>query len=76
MTKLRLCLAMMNPVNVIILDEPTNHLDVYSKEVLMYALEEFEGTVLMTTHDVNADISWASAVVNLEEVFNARLTTD
>jgi len=70
MTKLRLCLAMMNPVNVIILDEPTNHLDVYSKEVLMHALEEFEGTVLMTTHDVNADISWASSVVNLEALFD------
>ena len=69
MTKLRLCLAMMNPVNVIILDEPTNHLDVYSKEVLMHALDEFEGTVLMTTHDVNADISWATSVVNLEELF-------
>ena len=69
MTKLRLCLSMMNPVNVIILDEPTNHLDVYSKEVLMHALDEFEGTVLMTTHDVNVDISWASRVINLEELF-------
>jgi ATPase subunit of ABC transporter with duplicated ATPase domains len=69
MTKLRLCLAMMNPVNLIILDEPTNHLDVYSKEVLMHALEEFEGTVLMTTHDINADISWASSVINLEDLF-------
>ena len=69
MTKLRLCLAMMNPVNLIILDEPTNHLDVYSKEVLMHALDEFEGTVLMTTHDTNADISWASDVVNLEDLF-------
>ena len=69
MTKLRLCLAMMNPVNVIILDEPTNHLDVYSKEVLMHALEVFEGTVLMTTHDVNADISWATKVINLEDLF-------
>lgn len=69
MTKLRLCLAMMNPVNLIILDEPTNHLDVYSKEVLMHALEEFGGTVLMTTHDFNADISWATGSVNLEELF-------
>ena len=69
MTKLRLCLAMMNPVNLIILDEPTNHLDVYSKEVLMHALEEFEGTILMTTHDINADVSWATNVVNLEDLF-------
>ncbi|MCL2518678.1 MAG: ATP-binding cassette domain-containing protein, partial [Oscillospiraceae bacterium] len=70
MTKLRLCLAMMNPVNLIILDEPTNHLDVYSKEVLMHALEEFDGTVLMTTHDVNADVSWATNVINLEDLFS------
>ena len=69
MTKLRLCLAMQNPVNLIILDEPTNHLDVYSKEVLMHALEEFEGTVMMTTHDQNADVSWASSVINLEDLF-------
>lgn len=69
MTKLRLCLAMINPVNLIILDEPTNHLDIYSKEVLMHALAEFEGTVLMTTHDINVDISWATKVVNLEELF-------
>ena len=52
MMKLRLCLAMMNPVNLILLDEPTNHLDVYSAEVLIHALAEFPGTVLMTTHDV------------------------
>jgi ATPase subunit of ABC transporter with duplicated ATPase domains len=35
----------------------------------MYALDEFEGTVLMTTHDINADISWATGVINLEELF-------
>lgn len=70
MTKLRLCIAMMNPVNLIILDEPTNHLDVYSKDVLMRALSDFGGTVLMTTHDINADISWATSIINLEELFD------
>ncbi len=69
MTRLRLCIAMMKPVNLIILDEPTNHLDVYSKEVLMHALEEFEGTLLMTTHDTNADISWATKIINMEDLF-------
>ena len=69
MTKLRLCLAMQKPINLIILDEPTNHLDIYSKEVLMHALEEFPGTVLMTTHDVNADVSWATKIINLEDLF-------
>jgi ATPase components of ABC transporters with duplicated ATPase domains len=69
MTRLRLCLAMLHPVNLIILDEPTNHLDVYSKEVLMHSLDDFAGTVLMTTHDVNADVTWATRIVNLEELF-------
>ncbi len=65
MTKLRLCIAMMNEVNLIILDEPTNHLDVYSKDVLMHALEVFSGTVLMTTHDTNIDISWATKTIDM-----------
>ena len=69
MTKLRLCIAMMNPINLIILDEPTNHLDVYSKDVLMQALDDFTGTILMTTHDINADVSWATKIINLEELF-------
>ncbi|GHU36635.1 ABC transporter ATP-binding protein [Clostridia bacterium] len=68
MTKLRMALAMRRPVNLIILDEPTNHLDIYSKEVLTHALDEFEGTVIMTTHDVNFDISWATNVFNIEDL--------
>jgi ATPase subunit of ABC transporter with duplicated ATPase domains len=68
MTKLRMCLAMMQPVNLIILDEPTNHLDIYSKEVLTHALAEFEGTIIMTTHDLNFDIDWADRVFDIEEL--------
>lgn len=69
MTRLRLCLAMLRPVNLLLMDEPTNHLDVYSKEVLMHALGEFPGTVVMTTHDVNVDLSWATREINLEDLF-------
>lgn len=69
MTKLRLCIAIQKPVNLIILDEPTNHLDIYSKEVLLHALDEFQGTVIMTTHDKNFDISWATEEMNLEDLF-------
>jgi ATPase subunit of ABC transporter with duplicated ATPase domains len=65
MTKLRMCLAMMKEVNLIILDEPTNHLDIYSKEVLTHALAEFEGTIIMTTHDINFDTDWANKIINL-----------
>ena len=70
MTKLRLCIAMLREVNLIILDEPTNHLDVYSKDVLMNALNEFGGNVLLTSHDVNFDVSWATKIINLEELFD------
>ena len=70
MTKLRLCIAMLREVNLIILDEPTNHLDVYSKDVLMNALSEFGGNVLLTSHDINFDVEWATKIINLEELFN------
>ena len=66
--KSRVVLAtiLATPVNFLVLDEPTNHLDIKSREVLLRAIKNFEGTVMIVSHDRHFLRSLATRVFEVD----------
>ncbi|NOQ24463.1 MAG: ATP-binding cassette domain-containing protein [Bacteroidales bacterium] len=50
-TRLAMIKLLLEPVNLLILDEPTNHLDMKTKDILKSALQDFDGTIILVSHD-------------------------
>jgi ATP-binding cassette, subfamily F, member 3 len=50
-TRLAMIKLLLEPVNLLILDEPTNHLDMKTKDIIKDALKDFDGTLILVSHD-------------------------
>lgn len=66
-TKVRICELTLKRGNWLILDEPTNHLDVQAKEALKKALIQYEGTVLIVSHEKSFVHDWVTNVWDVEK---------
>merc|ERR1712159_164776 len=65
--RLALALIIIKPSNLLILDEPTNHLDIPSKQMLESALLNFNGTVLIVSHDRYFISKVANTIVEIRD---------
>ncbi len=65
--KVRLAKIMNRDINVLILDEPTNHLDIDAKDELKRAVREFQGTVVMVSHEPDFYMEVATEIWDVEE---------
>lgn len=67
-SRVKLCLLTQNSYNLLILDEPTNHLDALAKEALQEAIANFQGTVILVSHEAGFYRDWADRVVEIEKL--------
>lgn len=65
--KVRLCKLMLKDINWLVLDEPTNHLDVDAKDELKRALQSFNGTIVLVSHEPGFYEDWVTDIWNVED---------
>jgi hypothetical protein len=65
--KSRLCLLTIAKSNVLVLDEPTNHLDVVAKEALKKAIDEYEGVVILVSHETDFYSDIVDYIIELDK---------
>lgn len=65
-SKLKLFILLHQYNNFIILDEPTNHLDLKAKEALKKVIVQFNGSVLIVSHEKDFYSSWVDKIINVE----------
>ncbi|MDO5655316.1 MAG: ABC-F family ATP-binding cassette domain-containing protein [Flavobacteriaceae bacterium] len=65
--RLALAKLLLHPSNVLIMDEPTNHLDIQSKEILKNALNKYDGTLILVSHDREFLSGLADKIVEFKE---------
>lgn len=66
-SKVKLCNLTLTSCNLLILDEPTNHLDAIAQETLKKALINFEGSVILVSHDPGFYKDWADNIFDIED---------
>jgi ATP-binding cassette subfamily F protein 3 len=59
-------IKLLEPVNLLILDEPSNHLDMKTKDIIKDALRDFDGTLILVSHDRDFLDGLATKVLNLK----------
>ncbi len=67
-SKVKLCRLTFMSCNLLILDEITNHMDMNSKEALKDALINYEGTIILVSHEASFYNEWADRIINIEKL--------